>query len=172
MKSLNALVFIGLSTLSSSCWAEFDDLDAQLEAQFAELDAGLEADYQLLDEALEQAYERLSQEIGAAWGEGDVELPSKSSWVDYSADLSLRRKIDFEKGEVRIERLIEETDDLDDVVQEIQQAAASIVADSPADLASKDTALRYAKEALASRQRSRPAISRRWCVRRIASCYR
>ncbi|MFT7255021.1 MAG: hypothetical protein ACI8VR_000057, partial [Candidatus Azotimanducaceae bacterium] len=147
-KSLITLVFIGLGVLTNSCLAEFDDLDAQLDAQFEALDAGLEADYQSLDEALEKAYERLGKEIGAAWGADDVELPSKSAWVDYSEDLSVRRKIDFEKGEVRIERLVEETDDLNDVVAAIQQAAATIVADSPADLASKDTALRYAKEAL------------------------
>jgi membrane-bound lytic murein transglycosylase C len=152
MKSRRTMLLILLAALSHHCLAEvdaFDALDAELDAQFEAQDTSLEADYQALDEALEQAYERLAKEVGATWGEDDVELPSKVAWVDYSDDLSVRRKIDFEKGEVTIERLIDETDNIDEVVASIQQAAASIVVDSPADLATRDTALRYAKEALA-----------------------
>jgi membrane-bound lytic murein transglycosylase C len=152
MKSRRTILLILLSALSHHCLAEvdaFDALDAELDARFEAQDASLEADYQALDEALEQAYERLAKEVGAAWGEDDVELPSKVAWVDYSDDLSVRRKIDFEKGEVTIERLIDETDSIGEVVASIQQAAASIVVDSPADLATRDTALRYAKAALA-----------------------
>ncbi|MEO2178046.1 MAG: murein transglycosylase domain-containing protein [bacterium] len=126
----------------------FDSLDSALEAQFQELDAELEAQYQALDKALKEAYERLEGEVEETWGVDEVELPSKAIWVDYSEDNQLRRKIDFEKGIIEIEHILTDQTEVDKVVAAMQVAAASIATDRVADLAAKDSALKYAREQL------------------------
>ena len=123
----------------------FDSLDSALEAQFLQLDAELEAQYQALDKALKEAYERLEGEVEETWGEDEVELPSKAIWVDYSEDKLLRRKIDFEKGMIEIEHIVTDQTEVDNIIAAMQTAAASIATDRITDLASKDSALQYAK---------------------------
>lgn len=146
------LILLVLVLASNSLLAtefDFDKLDAELEADFVDTDEALEAQYQALDAALKQAYQRLGEEVEAVWGEADVELPSKTAWVDYSDDKQLRRKVDFETGLVEIERIVsaDETD-LQLVANEMIQAASQLAMDSQSDLSRKDTALNYAKQTL------------------------
>ena len=120
----------------------FDKLDALLEAQFQDLDAELEQQFQLLDEALEASYKQLEAEVGETWGQDEVELPTKTSWVDYTEDKSLRRKIDFEKGIVQIEQILDQSSEIDQVVAKMQSAASELTSDSMSDLSNKDTVLK------------------------------
>lgn len=126
----------------------FEALDAQLEAQFTDLDQELEAQYQALDQALENAYKRLAEEVSREWGEEEVELPTKSEWVDYSEDKQLRRKINFEEGVVEVEHLVDEGDDFEVIAGNLHAAAEEIATDNLADLADKDQALKYARQEL------------------------
>jgi membrane-bound lytic murein transglycosylase C len=126
----------------------FAALDALLEAQFQNTDEDLEADYQALDAALKAASRRFSREIEAVWGEGQVVLPGKSAWVDYSQNRKLRRRFDFENGFVRIERTFKGNAELDNAVNEIQAAVQAVAVDTNADLSGKDTVWQYAKQDL------------------------
>jgi membrane-bound lytic murein transglycosylase C len=126
----------------------FEALDALLEAQFQYTDDTLEADYQALDAALKNAHQRFRNEIEGVWGEGEVVLPGKSAWVDYSLNRKLRRRFDFEKGFVQIERIFKEDSELDNVTREIQAAVQAAVVDTGADLSSKDTLWQYASQDL------------------------
>ncbi|MEC7369321.1 MAG: murein transglycosylase domain-containing protein [Pseudomonadota bacterium] len=129
----------------------FETLDALLEAQFQYTDETLEADYQALDAALKKAYKRFKNEIEDVWGEGEVVLPEKSTWVDYSPNRKLRRRFDFEKGFVQIERIFKEDSELDNVTREIQLAVQAAAADTGADLSRKDTLWQYASQDLQNR---------------------
>ncbi|XOV88783.1 MAG: murein transglycosylase domain-containing protein [Pseudomonadota bacterium] len=128
----------------------FEALDNSLEEEFLNLDAELEAQYQALDEALEAAFQRVEKEVAAVWGEGEVELPTKQKWVDYSDDMATRRQIDFEQGQVLIEQIVE--GDISDsrVSGALARAAADLSADTTSDLSERDLVLKYAKEALAA----------------------
>ena len=129
----------------------FEALDALLEAQFQYTDDTLEADYQALDAALKKAHQRFRNEIEGVWGEGEVVLPGKSAWVDYSLNRKLRRSFDFEKGFVQIERIFKEDSELDSVTREIQAAIHAAAVDTGADLSSKDTLWQYASQDLHNR---------------------
>lgn len=128
--------------------AEFDAFEQALESDYQQLDAALEADFLALDKALEAGFQRLHREVAAAWGEGEVELPSKHKWVDYSEDINTRRVIDFEKGTVTLERLVDEGSSEADVVASLNAAAEAVTSDTLSDLSEKDLALKYAKEQL------------------------
>jgi len=142
---------LGLYWWSLASPAEEDSfaaLDALLEAQFQNTDDDLEADYQALDAALKAASRRFSHEIEAVWGEGQVVLPGKSAWVDYSQNRKLRRKFDYENGFVQIERIFAGNADLDHAASEIEAAVQAVAADTDADLSRKDTVWQYAKQDL------------------------
>jgi len=126
----------------------FDALDRMLDENFDSIDRTLEEQFQLMDEAMEDAYQRFSEEIKREWGEDEVKLPTKKEWVDYSDDLKTRRRIDFEAGVVKLERLIDLGEKADEVIKDMQGAANSLKTDSLSDLAKKDQAVEYARESL------------------------
>ncbi len=126
----------------------FDALDRLLDENFEEIDRTLEEQFQLLDQAMEEAYQRFSEEIEAEWGEDEVKLPSKKEWVDYSDDMKTRRRIDFEAGVVKLERLVDLGDAADSIITDMQNAANSLKTDTLNDLANKDQAVEYARESL------------------------
>ncbi len=151
LRHLAATLLLASALASPNLMAEedaFDALDRLLDENFEEIDRTLEEQFQLLDRAMEDAYQRLSEEIRAEWGEDEVELPSKKEWVDYSDDMKTRRKIDFEAGVVKLERLIDLGDAADAIIQDMQNASNSLKTDTLADLAQKDQAVEYARESL------------------------
>lgn len=126
----------------------FDAFDRLLEDNFNTIDLTLDEQFEILDQAMEDGYQKLSEEVAESWGSNDVKLPTKTTWVDYSDDLNVRRMIDFELGTVSIERVINVNDKVADIVGDIASANAALQTDNLADLAKKDTALKYAKEVL------------------------
>lgn len=126
----------------------FDALDRLLDENFDAIDRTLEEQFELLDQAMEDAYQKFSEEIKDQWGEDEIKLPSKKEWVDYSDDLKTRRRIDFEKGVVKLERLINLGEQAESVIRDMQNAASSLKSDTLADLANKDHAVEYARESL------------------------
>ncbi len=131
----------------------FDALDKLLESRFDDIDKSLEEQYTLLNAALEEGYQKLGRQVTETWGAAELKLPTKKELVDYSANLKVRRVINFETGMVSIERLIDTQDDLDNnldnIVADLKEASTSITTDSISDLDEKDLAIKYAKEALA-----------------------
>ena len=144
-------LFVSIALASPDLIAEedaFDALDRSLDENFEKIDRTLEEQFLLLDQAMEDAYQRFSREIEAEWGEDEVELPSKKEWVDYSDDMKTRRKIDFEAGVVKLERLVNPGDKADSIITDMQNAVTSLRTDTLADLADKDQAVVYARESL------------------------
>ena len=143
--------------LSSSVMAEvapedpFAALDRLLEDNFNTIDLTLDEQFEILNQAMEDGYQKLGKEVALSWGTQEVKLPTTTTWVDYSDDLNLRRMIDFELGTISIERIIDIDDKVTDIVADIGQASRELQTDSLADLAKKDTALKYARETLEAR---------------------
>lgn len=151
LRRLAGTLFITLTLASPTLIAaedSFDALDRLLDETFEEIDRTLEEQFELLDQAMEDAYQRLSQEIAAQWGEDEVKLPSKKEWVDYSDDMKTRRRIDFEAGVIKLERLINLGEQADSIIRELQYAADSLQTDTLTDLAKKDKAVQYARASL------------------------
>lgn len=128
----------------------FAALDAELEAQFQATDAELEERFLALDAALKAAFERAEGEIADEWGDEEVELPSKKIWVDYSDDMQTRRRIDFERGEIIIERLIDPEDvSTGQIAADATIATQALKNATSRDLAERDLVVKYAREQLA-----------------------
>ena len=135
-------------TASSTTEDPFDAFDRLLEDNFNTIDLTLDEQFEILNQAMEDGYQKLSQEVADNWGSNEVRLPTKTTWVDYSDDLNVRRMIDFELGTISIERIIEVDDKVADIVGDIASANEALQTDNLQDLAAKDTALKYAREAL------------------------
>lgn len=155
---IDALVWIVVIAAAATpvrCLAEsgsedaFEALDKLLDENFETIDRSLEAQYELMDQAMENAYQRLGEAVERQWGAGDVELPTKKAWVDYTDDLKTRRVIDFEHGTIRLERIIDIADGSEAIIRDMVEAAHSVTKDTVADLADKDLALGWARQALA-----------------------
>ncbi len=129
----------------------FAALDRLLEDNFNSIDLTLDEQFEILNEAMEDGYQRLSEEVAENWGNNEVRLPTQTTWVDYSDDLNIRGMIDFELGTVSIERIINVDDKVASIVGDIATANDALQTDNLADLAGKDTALKYAKKNLESR---------------------
>lgn len=140
-------IFLPFSILAEG--DPFDALDKMLEDRFQSIDHSLEEQYQLMDKALEAAYQRLGKEVAASWGDAEVILPTRKEWVDYSPDLQIRRLINFELGFIKLERLMNPDDTVEEIVSELSDAAQSITTDSLSELGQKDLTLTYARESLA-----------------------
>ncbi len=148
-----SVLFAVSMSLATTAYCEpdaFDELDALLDANFDAIDDKLEEQFEMIDQAMEAAYQRLSEEIAREWGHEEVKLPTKTAWVDYSADKKTRRTIDFENGIVQIERLLDVADGTDQVLIDLNKAVLGLQSDTLNDLSKKDLAVKYAREVLTS----------------------
>lgn len=128
--------------------SHFDAIEQDLEDDFNRTDHELENEYKMVDQALEQAYVKFSNAIARKWGEKEVELPSKKVWVDYNNQLDSRRVFDFEKGELTVERIIDENQGIDNAIVMMQISVHQAETDTERDLENKDQPWKYAKKIL------------------------
>lgn len=126
----------------------FKAIDKLLDQQYNTIDSNLEQRYQQLDQAMENAYRQLGRRVGKTWGKGQVRLPSMKVWVDYSPDLKTRRIIDFARGKIELDRLVDAGDNTGAVINDMTKAATSVTRDTDKDIANKDLALKWARQNL------------------------
>ena len=67
----------------------------------------------------ERAYQEYVQQISQNWKQPEVSTPD--TWVSYKEDQTQKTKVDFKKGEVTIEKIVDADADTDTVKQELQQ---------------------------------------------------
>ncbi len=89
-------VFIGL-ILTQSTFSQKDDLEKEFVKDVAEM----EREYRRFEKS---AFEEFRRDVRAMWG--DFVASTKKDWVEYSGDMTVRRRVDFEKGEVQVEVLV------------------------------------------------------------------
>lgn len=85
----------------------------------------MEAEFRAFVEAERRAYEYFRQQVEQKWG--DFLEPTAKDWVEYGDQLASRSQVDFERGEVRVEVLVDA--DGEQVQAELQQAVANVVTD-------------------------------------------
>jgi membrane-bound lytic murein transglycosylase C len=79
------------------------------ERAFAQYKAEVTAEYQKFYEQQQQEFEDYKNKIANQWGKNNTSTSTKKDWVSYGNDFSSRRSVDFEKGEARVEVLVEES---------------------------------------------------------------
>ena len=129
MKSLSG-VMLGLALVAAIVWAQAQDDDFERfqreeAAGFQEYTERMEAELQAFVEAERRAFETFRQQVEQTWG--DFLGPTEKDWVEYGDRLESRSQVDFERGEVRVEVLVDA--DGERVQTELQQAVTRVVTD-------------------------------------------
>jgi len=127
----------------------FDDAVHQGNALFAEQDSRFkqiitdqDAAWKGYIAAQNAAWQRYTAEIDAVWGKAQAKVPTKKTWVDYTADRQTRTRIDFEHGTVQVDLLLHQGEQADSptVAERIKAQLAHTIT-SPAK---EDAALQVA----------------------------
>ena len=75
----------------------------QTEAQFQTFQKNVNQEYKAYEKRLKQAFETLWKASAKVWGKEQAVIPSSSTMVNYSDDMSQRSVVDFEAGKVNVE---------------------------------------------------------------------
>ena len=67
----------------------------------------------------DRAYEEYKKQIEQNWKQPEVSTPD--TWVSYDEDKTQKTKVDFKKGEVTIEKIVDADADTDTIKQELQE---------------------------------------------------
>jgi membrane-bound lytic murein transglycosylase C len=119
---------------------------AQQEA-FAEYKAEVTAKYERFKLDHERAFEEYKRNIVGAWGGKNVQTSTNKQWVGYDRDFQGRRRVDFEKGEARVEVLIDPKKAADpeyvhqELSKELQRLLTERGSDDPLESREKTPAL-------------------------------
>lgn len=104
---------------------------------------------QSLEGVMVRARREMASVITETWGEDEVEMPSRRVWLYYDDEMRSRSIFDFERGELRVERLAELGEKQAVVMQSLADSVSQAMRDTAADMAEHDhlmhTARRIAK---------------------------
>lgn len=78
------------------------------------------------------------------WGD-DMVMPSRKVWVAYNNEMTTRRVMDFEHGEVRVERILAPDETPEAAIDTLRLDVHKAMHDTPADLADQDRTMHRAK---------------------------
>lgn len=103
---------------------DFEEFVRQQEEGFLEFREEVTAQFEAFVEAERAAFEAFKQEVERQWGE--YVGSTQKDWVEYSEDLSARTRVDFEKGEAKVEVLVSPEED---GTSKLQKAVEQVVTD-------------------------------------------
>jgi len=114
LKWLTPLLLVAAVTATPAFADPFDNTMGLIDQAFEQQDQMFAAEvrnqdqaYEAYTEEINHAWKRYSAEIEAIWGSENSKKPSKKAWVTYSDKRDERSSIDFEKGEVQVDILLE-----------------------------------------------------------------
>lgn len=118
----------------------FEDFEALIDQQFQTESERIDDIYNSVNEAIDKAFAGLTKKIEVNWP--DRALPTKSKWVTYSDDMTMRANVDFEKGEMSFEVIIDDDTLLVQKAEELAQYATDLIQTNGQDLDEKDSFLK------------------------------
>lgn len=72
-------------------------------------------------------YEAYKKKVMGMWGDDEMVDSTPKTWVDYSKDLTSRSNVDFEKGEIEIEVLVDVDQTEKDINKKLKEAVVDLV---------------------------------------------
>ena len=111
------------SSVSSeeSDYEAFLKFKAQHEAEFADYKKKLAEEFEAFKRIVREETEKYQATLKTIWDE--PELSSKKVWVDYSADLTTKNRVDFEKGVIQISTVAQPNEKVGDTAMRSQLKA-------------------------------------------------
>lgn len=91
----------------ASAQQSFDEWLKQDQAEFTAYNAEVTRQYNEFLEQERAAFETFLREAGAVWGEDNVWVPEKKTWVQYTENLQERSGVNFEDGVAEVEVIVE-----------------------------------------------------------------
>lgn len=157
MKRSVEIVWIGLVMVTlSAChgptrlpwsWGQRSTTSEPRAATVPELDTSMAHAYHTRDQVMQQAYREVAAEVAQMWGD-DMVMPSRKVWAAYDDHMTSRRIMDFERGELRVERILRPGEAPEAGVETLRLEVEQAMHDTPTDLAEQDRTMHRA-EALA-----------------------
>lgn len=124
--------------------------DASAAHAFVDLGSGdpesIDETYQQMDALMGEAYDELARVVADVWGQEHMEMPSRKVFIQYEDDITQRTVIDFEKGELRVERLAQPGEDEAEAMKALRAAVDQAMHATAMDMAETDTLMKYAKK--------------------------
>lgn len=152
---INSQAFIWLWIIGSfnvaSAQDSFEDFEALIDKQFQTESERIDGIYDAVNEAIDNAFAGLTKKIEVNWPDGA--LPTKSKWVTYSDDMTMRANVDFEKGEMSVEIIIDDDSLLPQKAIQLAEYATELIQTDGQGLDEKDSFLKELEPKLPSDQR-------------------
>ena len=116
-----------LLILIGGLWAQSDYEEYLKKDQqaFAEYETSITIEYEKYELEDKQAFEKYKREIEEKWEE--FKSPTKKEYVEYDDKKESRTSVDFEKGTITIEVLLEDGVDPDKAQQKLEEATERII---------------------------------------------
>jgi membrane-bound lytic murein transglycosylase C len=96
-----------------------------------------------LDQAVAEARAETGAQVAEVWGE-EAALPSRRVWVWYDTRMTTRCFLDFERGEIRAETVVEPGEAPEEAVERLRDMVQKATHDRPAEMAKRDATMRAA----------------------------
>lgn len=85
----------------------FEEWLKQDQAEFQQYKEEVTRQYEQFLKEEQEAFQAFVEQAGAKWGNDNVWVPLKKTWVQYTGDLDERSAVDFEDGTVQVQVLID-----------------------------------------------------------------
>ena len=119
-KILTFLFFTSISLYNAKTFAQVDsdftDFEKEKEEMFADFEEFRKDAHKEYDEyvkAMYAEYNEFLSSIKGVWGKDNAAEDTKTNWVEYGKDLKSRSIVDFEKGKIEVEVVLDEADSKD-----------------------------------------------------------
>lgn len=83
--------------------------------------------YLAFEKKYNEEYEAYKKKVMGMWGDDEMVDSTPKTWVDYSEDLKSRSNVDFEKGEVEIEVLVDVDEDKKEINKKLKEAVGDLI---------------------------------------------
>ena len=102
-----------------------EDFEAEADAMRSEFNAYRDSvvrDYEAYEARLKQEFDSYVGSIAMVWGADSALTDSPTQWVEYGDDYNSRSVVDFDKGTVGIEVVVDDNEDLATVTRKLDEA--------------------------------------------------
>ena len=142
---LNFLSAENLNEFENQMSSSYQQFLTQQQEEFKSYKVALNKGFKEYKEALEKGFADYRKELGVYWEK--PELTTKKSFVEYSKDKKVRKKVDYEKGEIVIDVI---TDNQIEAKRKFAKALLTLTTETAKDAFEKNLVLKKVNQKLVS----------------------
>jgi membrane-bound lytic murein transglycosylase C len=166
--TLSALTMGSLSVYTSSAEATSDfekfkqqfmtqsQPDNSMQSEFEQYQKAQQDEFKAYVKAYKEAFADYKKELSKVWGD-DVVISDKTTWVTHSDDLTTRNEVDFEKEEIRVTVIVDDSTPEKEIKEKLQNELNKLAGTS-VDTAQKQDPISQKVEKIIAKQPVKPAL--------------